>query len=298
MSLLHNTQFHNDIRMWVSRKIPSTVNNWWTLVTRAVRQILMSHRIFLLTIYIFVFPLFRQEMCSLTQRYTRLSATSCSRTGYRRKEHVRTHVRTGVCVCVSDLLGLEQQRLGQAEYHSLTCSTQNVLKAPARKQVCCGTVWTLRAWPYIWKYFHLPQETVFFLNSKALKLLLAYNDSMGTRTTVTMKKQRVSRSNRIQRNRLLCREQKKNKKTKEVNEIPYLPSESRNVHGVCCEAHPKSHGWLNTKEPGNQLLHLLVDVQITWKWHILVSVLLVDFSEKRSSDTLRLFFNNEMKTLL
>lgn len=56
--------------------------------------------------------------------------------------------------------------------------------------------------------------------------------------------------------------EQKNKQTKEVNEIPYLPSESRNVHGVGCEAHAKSHRWLNAQEPGNQLLQLLVDVQV------------------------------------
>lgn len=32
------------------------------------------------------------------------------------------------------------------------------------------------------------------------------------------------------------------KKQKKKKEIPYLPGESRNVHGIGCKAHAKSHG--------------------------------------------------------
>ena len=56
---------------------------------------------------------------------------------------------------------------------------------------------------------------------------------------------------------------------RKVDEIPYLPSESRNVHGVGCKAHSEHHGRLNPQEPGNQLLQLLMDVQGPWKQHYL-----------------------------
>lgn len=72
----------------------------------------------------------------------------------------------------------------------------------------------------------------------------------------------------IARKQRECKNTKYEKKKKEniehltLHDIPYLPGESRDVHGVGCKPHSKSHGRLHTKKPRNQLFQLLVDVQV------------------------------------
>lgn len=68
----------------------------------------------------------------------------------------------------------------------------------------------------------------------------------GANVTIKTQKTKIkkvikSKSNQIKKGDRMFEGEQKNKK-KEVNEIPYLPGESRNVHGVGCEAHAKSHG--------------------------------------------------------
>lgn len=50
--------------------------------------------------------------------------------------------------------------------------------------------------------------------------------------------------------------------------MPNLPRESRNVHGVGCEAHAEDHRRLKTQKPGHQPLQLLLDVQVPWRQHL------------------------------
>lgn len=115
--------------------------------------------------------------------------------------------------------------------------------------------------------FHFSQETTLSLNSKSVSrtsipIQLQYMYMSQCNYNKTRRKK--NKSNQIKRRRMFLREQKQ---VKEVNKIPHLPCESRNVHGIGCEAHAKSHSWLNAQEPGNQRLQLPMDVQVAWKLH-------------------------------
>lgn len=257
MFLLHNTQLCRNIRTWASRKVTDTVKNLWTLVTQIFT---VSLYVFLsLSIYI---SEFHTGNVFFDSRGTHTPVSSDFYFLFRQyrqgKKKASKDVSEGWYVWIVGV-----RTTGACQISIQPPALNMFWKLWTETSMLWNSLNSSNLAVYLKACFHLTQETVFFLNSKnvagthkPIQSQRGYRRQGNYKSTKTRWK-----SNQIKRRRMFQGEQK------EVNEIPNLPGESRNVHGVGGEAHAKSHGWLNTQKPGNQLLHLLVDVQVPWKWH-------------------------------
>lgn len=144
MSLLHNTQLCHDIRIWVSSvKCQAWLGIYEPLWQGQFLQSLRSSCKFLSLHLQYCFSLMRQSgnvfLDSQGKHACQLSFLLPVQATLTTEEKItlRTRVRVGMC----DLLGLEQQWLGQGKFQSSTFCT--CFESFGRKLVYCGTVWTL-----------------------------------------------------------------------------------------------------------------------------------------------------------